>query len=149
MSDTAVSSAKELDRATTAPPTPPSSLEEGLVPEGKAERGAKRPSSFEMASPTKDDRIDACPDPKAVLDAVESGDLDKLASFGKDALLAARDEEGFTCLHIACMRGDVEMAQCLLRQGCDVGAKNDRGSTPLHWACSRGHTKVCTRQDVG
>ena len=54
----------------------------------------------------------------------------------------ARDRQGFTPLHVACMWGDVDAARCLLQHGCDVGAVNERGSTPLHWACSRGHTQV-------
>ena len=57
----------------------------------------------------------------------------------------ARDKQSFTPVHVACMRGDVDAARCLLEHGCDVGAVNERGSTPLHWACSRGHTQVRLR----
>ncbi|CAN0074277.1 unnamed protein product, partial [Hapterophycus canaliculatus] len=53
----------------------------------------------------------------------------------------ARDGQGFTPLHVACMHGDAEAVSALLRRGASVGAANDRGSTPLHWAASRGHAQ--------
>lgn len=54
----------------------------------------------------------------------------------------ARDERGFTPLHIACARGDAGIAELLLERGADPNAVGAAGVTPLHVAAYGGHRGV-------
>lgn len=68
--------------------------------------------------------------------AAASGDLDKVKALLKaDATLVnARDENGSTPLHMACLRYKVAVANYLLDNGADVNARNKWEQTPLHGA---------------
>ncbi len=57
-------------------------------------------------------------------------------------LLTARDESGFTLLHLAALAGNAEMVNLLLEEGAEVGATNDVGVTALHVAARNGHAPV-------
>lgn len=46
-------------------------------------------------------------------------------------------------LHDACRRGDLELAQALIKSGVDVNCRNKHDRTPLHWASGNGHVHVC------
>ena len=61
---------------------------------------------------------------------------------GADVALA--DHGGLTPLHIACEKGRIEAAVCLLRYGADLTATDSIGRTPLDWAKVKGHDQVAT-----
>ena len=46
----------------------------------------------------------------------------------------AKDNRGYTALHIASWAGNTGLCKLLLSAGCDKAAKNDSGNTPLHLA---------------
>ncbi|XP_047104807.1 ankyrin repeat domain-containing protein 23-like [Schistocerca piceifrons] len=69
------------------------------------------------------------------------GELRALIAAGAD--VEARDEwRGWTALHWAAHRGDVEAARLLVGAGAAVDARTDHGATPLHWAALNGHAEV-------
>ncbi len=51
-------------------------------------------------------------------------------------LVASRDENGFTPLHLAAANGYESMVELLLSTKADVNAKDNAGSTPLHQAAA-------------
>ncbi|KAK3542787.1 hypothetical protein QTP70_002990 [Hemibagrus guttatus] len=53
-----------------------------------------------------------------------------------------RNHKGETPLHLAAIKGDVEMTRELLEQGADPNLKDHAGWTPLHEACNLGHVGV-------
>ncbi|KAI5613430.1 BRCA1-associated RING domain protein 1 [Silurus asotus] len=53
-----------------------------------------------------------------------------------------RNHKGETPLHLAAIKGDVEMTRELLQQGADPNLKDHAGWTPLHEACNLGHVGV-------
>ncbi|XP_060784990.1 BRCA1-associated RING domain protein 1 isoform X2 [Neoarius graeffei] len=53
-----------------------------------------------------------------------------------------RNHKGETPLHLAAIKGDVEVTKALLEQGADPNLKDHAGWTPLHEACNLGHVGV-------
>ena len=54
--------------------------------------------------------------------------------------------QGNTPLHIACINGQVDVAELLIRSmNARVDELNSRGETPLHLACMLGHKGVIER----
>lgn len=115
----------------TAPPSPysllalpeVSSLSPGMPPDPRVDH---------LQSSSKD-----------VLRAVEAGDFEGLDNFGKDALLATRDDEadGMTPLLTAVKRGTSRTVLHLvelLGDGC-LADRTDTGMTCLHLAAERGN----------
>ena len=47
-----------------------------------------------------------------------------------------RDNQGRTALHLAAIRGHVEVAKLLLERGADAECTDDDGWTPLRWAAA-------------
>lgn len=47
-----------------------------------------------------------------------------------------------TLLHMACIKGNVDIAHFILSNGAIVDAINDIGQTPLHLACIYGHSEL-------
>src|SRR5688500_3515390 len=47
------------------------------------------------------------------------------------ATVNARDEGGYTPLHLAVWNGKLQMAKLLLEHGAEMEATNERGETPL------------------
>ena len=45
-------------------------------------------------------------------------------------------------IHIACMIGDTEEVERLIRAGVDVNKKDNYGVTPLRWAARGGHIDI-------
>ncbi len=58
-------------------------------------------------------------------------------------LIDKPNEDGFTALHMACMRGDKELVARLLRQGAKLNNSNS-GTTPLHVASVFGYSQIVT-----
>lgn len=59
-------------------------------------------------------------------------------------VLHARDPQGLTPLHHACIQGAREVAAYLVEAGSDVNARGARGETPLQYAVLRGALPVAT-----
>lgn len=73
----------------------------------------------------------------AVFDAVKAGDLPLVQQLvdGNKALLNRKDLKfGATVLHFAALRGNVAVAEYLVRAGADVKATNKQGETPIEVA---------------
>ena len=49
---------------------------------------------------------------------------------------------GFTALHIACINGNIDIVNSLLKCNSSVNLCDINGFTPLHVACINGHTDV-------
>ena len=63
-----------------------------------------------------------------------------LAESGKTAELDQLNEEGFTALHLAAMKGDVERIDTLVESGADLEVRQAEFSgRPLQYAASFGH----------
>ncbi|KAK4515582.1 uncharacterized protein ATC70_010533 [Mucor velutinosus] len=56
--------------------------------------------------------------------------------------LLARDNDGRSSLHRACLANKLEKAQYLIKQGADVHAKDNEDATPLHLSCACGHVDI-------
>ncbi|XP_047101735.1 FYVE zinc finger domain protein UPA1-like [Schistocerca piceifrons] len=68
------------------------------------------------------------------------GELRALIAAGAD--VGARGGLGWTALHWAAWRGDVEAARLLVGAGAAVDARDDCGWTPLHYAALNGYAEV-------
>ncbi|GBP54320.1 BCL-6 corepressor-like protein 1 [Eumeta japonica] len=55
---------------------------------------------------------------------------------------SARDNAGFTPLHVAASRGHVRIARLLLQYGANVSAAAQGGIRPLHEACENSHLEM-------
>ncbi|XP_030644250.1 tonsoku-like protein [Chanos chanos] len=53
-----------------------------------------------------------------------------------------RNEKGETCLHRACIDGNMRQVQYLVDQGHPVNPRDYCGWTPLHEACNHGHREI-------
>jgi ankyrin repeat protein len=49
---------------------------------------------------------------------------------------------GFTPLHVACLKGHLGIVRLLLASGADLTVTSVNSKTPLHLACEQGHTDV-------
>lgn len=49
---------------------------------------------------------------------------------------------GFTALHFACGRNQVEIAGLLIERGAVIGQKDEDGNSPFVFACAKGHLEV-------
>ena len=54
----------------------------------------------------------------------------------------ARNETGYTPLHLAARQGTAEVVQLLITAGADVNTRSEDGTTPLHWAAWQGTAEV-------
>jgi len=66
--------------------------------------------------------------------------VDLLLREGAD--VTAKDDIGWTALHITALFGHEAVARLLIEKGADVTAKDDRGGTALHVAAYYGHEAV-------
>ncbi|XP_068631281.1 uncharacterized protein [Battus philenor] len=55
---------------------------------------------------------------------------------------SAKDNAGFTPLHVAAAKGHVRIARLLLQYGANVSAAAQGGIRPLHEACENSHVEV-------
>lgn len=56
--------------------------------------------------------------------------------------ISYRTPEGDSCLHLACVRGDIKAAEILIGLGLDVNSAGDLGNTPLHYAKTYGYSEL-------
>jgi len=77
-----------------------------------------------------------------------SGDILKvhyaIGSFGKEAVINARGEGQFTCIHFAAQNGKAELVAYLLALGMGVDTLTITRWTPLHIASHGGHYELAT-----
>jgi ankyrin repeat protein len=52
------------------------------------------------------------------------------------------DTNGFTPLYAACVNGNIDIVNILLKYNSSVNLCNINGYTPLYAACRNGHTSV-------
>ncbi|EQC33709.1 hypothetical protein, variant [Saprolegnia diclina VS20] len=85
---------------------------------------------------------------QTLLEAASEGDIDVILETLEngasiDGLVnSVEPGSGFTALHHACVRGDIELACFLLRHGSVTDVCDKFRKTPLHYACHFGHTQV-------
>jgi hypothetical protein len=72
--------------------------------------------------------------------ATKTADAVGLIDQGAD--VHAKDNDGWTPLHIACMNGHAEVVKALLEKGAEMHAKSNSGYTPLRCACLNGHHDI-------
>ncbi|EFN81080.1 ankyrin repeat domain-containing protein 49 isoform X1 [Harpegnathos saltator] len=83
------------------------------------------------------------PDAKAVLNAAEEGDLEKIKELlsKNQFLLESTDKDGYTPLHRACYGNHVKVVEYLLEIGARLDAKTLDEWQPLHSACCWNNTE--------
>ena len=86
---------------------------------------------------------------KRLLEAAKNGNIDAIrALIAEKVDLNARDEEGYTALHLAAYNGHVEAVRALVKvvgdEIIDIQNSKDRYYTPLHYASRMGHAEVVT-----
>ena len=57
----------------------------------------------------------------------------------------ARDDNGWTVLHIASRSGDIKLLQYFIKNGSNVYSKTKKGSNCLHIAAYNRHLKICMK----
>ena len=74
--------------------------------------------------------------------ALRDGDQVKAKTLLHSVSVHSRDNDGSTGLHIACEKGQRDLAELLTQLGAKVKAKNWHGFTPLHLACLHGQPRT-------
>ncbi|XP_001604411.4 ankyrin repeat domain-containing protein 49 [Nasonia vitripennis] len=74
---------------------------------------------------------------RAILDAAENGDVEKVKSFHAldPTLIECVDKDGYTPLHRACYGNHTKVVEFLLEAGAKIDAKTQDDWQPLHSAC--------------
>ncbi|XP_063721149.1 ankyrin-1-like [Symsagittifera roscoffensis] len=75
--------------------------------------------------------------------AAKSGDFDKIQDYiQKQGDPNAKNDDGFTLLHKACVGGQVRVAKFLLDNGASVNGVTKKGSMPIHVGGRAGHVEI-------
>lgn len=75
--------------------------------------------------------------------AAKSGDFDKITDYiSKGGEPNAKNDDGFTLLHKACVGGQVRVAKYLLDNGASVNGVTKKGSMPIHVGGRAGHVEI-------
>ncbi|XP_071814449.1 uncharacterized protein [Apostichopus japonicus] len=61
---------------------------------------------------------------------------------GSKSKVNNQNNRGETSLHLAAIKGDIQVAESLISQGADVNAQDYAGWTALHEACNHGHSEL-------
>ncbi|PIK47733.1 putative ankyrin repeat domain-containing protein 12 [Apostichopus japonicus] len=61
---------------------------------------------------------------------------------GSKSKVNNQNNRGETSLHLAAIKGDIQVAESLINQGADVNAQDYAGWTALHEACNHGHSEL-------
>ncbi|NXG48062.1 RAI14 protein, partial [Psilopogon haemacephalus] len=82
-----------------------------------------------------------------LLQAVENGDLEKVASLlgKKGASATKQDSEGKTAFHLAATKGHAECLRIMMTHGADVAAQDGAGHSALHLAAKNSHPDCIKR----
>ncbi|NXN17418.1 RAI14 protein, partial [Indicator maculatus] len=82
-----------------------------------------------------------------LLQAVENGDLEKVASLlgKKGASATKQDSEGKTAFHLAATKGHAECLRIMMTHGADVTAQDGAGHSALHLAAKNSHLDCIKR----
>lgn len=56
-----------------------------------------------------------------------------------DYNIDAKNQDGQTALHLACLEGEPKIALELLDRGASPNCLDGKGHTPLHYACREGY----------
>lgn len=74
----------------------------------------------------------------------ERGSLLRGAPLGHSRALCFLSQNGYTPLHIAAKKNQMQIASTLLRYGAGTDGVTKQGVTPLHLASQEGHTDMVT-----
>ncbi len=77
-----------------------------------------------------------------LVEAVKSGDVEAVRALAQPDTVNRPTPDGTTALHWAAYRGDVDVAEVLIRAGADVTLMNRYGVMPLALACRAGNAPV-------
>lgn len=72
--------------------------------------------------------------------ADDTEEVKQLLANGQD--VNARNSDGLTALHTACIDGKYQMCQLLVTHGANINAADNEGWTPLHAAAGSGHLRI-------
>jgi ankyrin repeat protein len=78
-----------------------------------------------------------------IFSAVKDGDtasVKRLIDAGAD--VNARNLDGNTPLHLACLWGHMDIVRLLIETGAELNTRDDSDCTPLHLTCFRGLTEI-------
>ena len=53
-----------------------------------------------------------------------------------------KDNDGYSCLHVACSSGHLDIVKLLVAHGADIHHKYNNVSSCLYLACSSGHLDI-------
>ena len=76
--------------------------------------------------------------------ATKEGYLNIVSSLIEEGVedINAKDKDGRTALHFACINGNIDIVKYLHEHRADINAKDNWEFTPLHWATEKGHFNI-------
>jgi len=78
--------------------------------------------------------------PEASIQLALSGDVEEYSRFveAHPDLVNAKDEKGNVAMHVACSKGNRELAELLIRSGANINLQDMHGNSPLHYSIDKG-----------